>query len=154
MPTQHGRPSKSRLQHQRNLSGGSSRVGLHQLQLTSKDSAQPKHQLKRAGHSAVEVRRCPLWDFVHARRPLICYTIFPNRLQPLLNRIGQCSAEFLAFSSRKLESAIKGKDRGPNDAKARDFRRELEASAAHASSSSATAKTSGWVFYSPFGRDR
>ncbi|KAI5117769.1 hypothetical protein M0805_005200 [Coniferiporia weirii] len=56
MPVHKGRNATGRLQHQRNLSGGSSRVGLNNLQLTQKDPVQSKQQqLKRAGHSAVEL---------------------------------------------------------------------------------------------------
>ncbi|THH07831.1 hypothetical protein EW145_g3118 [Phellinidium pouzarii] len=57
MPAPRGRNSAGRAhQHQRNLSGGSSKVGLNNLQLTQKDPLPSKtQQLKRAGNSAIDL---------------------------------------------------------------------------------------------------
>lgn len=65
------RGSSTRLQHShRTSSGGNSKVGLNNLALTQKDPAQPAKQqnIKRAGHSATEVR-------IHTQRDLYLASI-------------------------------------------------------------------------------
>lgn len=66
MPAHKTRVASGRLQHhQRSSSGGSSRVGLNNLQISQKEPnggvanaaiKQQQSQLKRTGHSAVDVR--------------------------------------------------------------------------------------------------